>query len=58
MTDIDLTRDSDEELREALVFAISMKAQSELTDNHSGTELWREVEDCVKIEMAKRVTHV
>lgn len=58
MTDIDLTQDSDGELREALVFAISMKAQNELTDNQSGTELWQEVEDRVKAEMSKRVTHV
>ncbi|KKM00836.1 hypothetical protein LCGC14_1800460 [marine sediment metagenome] len=58
MAEIDLTQDTEEELRDALVFAISMKAQSELTENQNGIELWQEVEDCVRAEMAGRVTNV
>ncbi len=58
MSEIDLTQDSDEELREALVFAISMKAQSERTENQNGIGLWQEVEDHVRAEMAGRVTNV
>ncbi|KKL52330.1 hypothetical protein LCGC14_1778780 [marine sediment metagenome] len=58
MSEIDLTRDSDAELRDALVFAISMKAQSKFTENQNGIGLWQEVEDCVRAEMAGRVTNV
>ncbi len=58
MSEIDLTQDSDAELRDALVFAISMKAQNKFSENQNGIVLWQEVEDRVRAEMAGRVTNV